>query len=124
MFIESNPNPNGAYVGDCVIRAISTAMDRSWERVYVELAIQGYMMSDMPSSNAVWSTYLLDNDFSRSVIPNTCPACYTVRDFADDNEEGAFVLGTGSHAIAVVDGDYYDTWDSGDEVPVFYFRKE
>jgi hypothetical protein len=26
--------------------------------------------------------------------------------------------------VAVVDGDYYDTWDCGDEVPVYYFERE
>jgi hypothetical protein len=26
--------------------------------------------------------------------------------------------------VAVSDGDYFDTWDSGDEVPVYYFEKD
>lgn len=122
-YVEINPNPNGSRVGDCVIRALSTVMDRTWERVYVELAIQGYLMGDMPSSNSVWGAYLIDNGFKRSAIPDTCPDCYTVKDFTDDYKKGAFVLGTGSHAVAVIDGDYYDSWDSGDEVPVFYFER-
>lgn len=26
--------------------------------------------------------------------------------------------------VSVVDGDYYDAWDSGKEVPVYYWHKE
>ena len=48
----------------------------------------------------------------------------TVREFAKDHPEGKYILGTGTHAVAVIDGDYIDTWDSGDEVPIYYFQEE
>ena len=54
----------------------------------------------------------------------TIPYCYTVKDFCKDHPQGVFVLGTGTHAVAVIDGDYYDAWDSGNKVPLFYWRKE
>ena len=124
MFKETNINPKGHYVGDCVIRAISTATEERWEKTYVELAIQGFMMSDMPSSNHVWGAYLASKGYNRRIIPNTCPECYTIRDFTEDHPEGTYILATGSHVVAVIDGDYYDTWDSGDEVPIYYWEKE
>jgi len=124
MFIKYNANPVKNIVGDCVIRAISKAMNNDWETVYLEIAMLGLLMHDMPTSNNVWETYLWKNGFRRFNIPNMCPDCYTVRDFCSDNPEGTFVLGTGSHAIAIVDGDYYDTWDSGEETPIYCFRKE
>lgn len=124
MFIKYNPNPLGNRVGDCVIRAISTAMNMEWDRVYVELAEKGLELKDMPSSNHVWASYLLDKGFHKEVIPDTCPDCYTVREFCIDNPRGTFILGTGSHAIAVINGDHYDLFNSADEVPIYYFRKE
>ena len=124
MFIKYNANPVKNIVGDCVIRAISKAINNDWETVYLEIAMLGLLMHDMPTSNNVWETYLWKNGFRRFNIPNMCPDCYTVRDFCSDNPEGTFVLGTGSHAIAIVDGDYYDTWDSGEETPIYCFRKE
>lgn len=124
MFEEENRNPKGKYVGDCVVRAISTVLQEAWEKVYVELAIQGFTMSDMPTSNHVWGSYLASKGYKRYIIPNTCPDCYTIRDFAKDNPEGTFLLATGTHVVAVVDGDYYDTWDSGDEVPIYFWREE
>lgn len=122
MYIYYNPNPIGAKTNDCTIRAISKATDKTWTDVYVGLFIKGYSMKDMPASNAVWSAYLIDNGFRRYTLP-TCPDCYTVREFSKDYPDGVYVLGTGTHAVAVIDGDYYDTWDSGDEIPIYYFRR-
>lgn len=122
MFVKYNPNPSQQRTGDCVIRAITIVTGKSWEQVYLELVAQGFVMAAMPSENDVWGTYLERMGFSRHVIPNTCPQCYTVRDFAYDHPRGEYVLGTGTHVIAVVNGDYYDSWDSGSEVPIFYWR--
>ena len=124
MFVFSNPNPAKNLVGDCVIRGISILTDKSWEYTYMELLVQGYEMFDMPSSNAVWGEYLRTQGYIKKIIPNTCPNCYTVKDFCIDNPQGRYLLATGSHVIAVINGDYYDTWDSGDEVPIYFFTKE
>lgn len=82
------------------------------------------MLKDMPSSNEVWMSYLTKCGFERSIIPNTCPNCYTIKDFCKDNPQGVYLLATGTHVVAVINGSYFDTWDSGNEIPVFYFRKE
>lgn len=124
MFKPTNPNPSGSYVGDCVIRAISIANNKSWNETYINLCLQGLAMHDMPSSNRVWHEYLKNQGYTRHMIPDTCPDCYTVRDFCGEYFRGTYILGTGTHVIAVIDGDYLDTWDSGDESPVFYWTKE
>lgn len=123
-YVFYNPNPSHKKVGDCVIRAICKLTQQDWESSYTGVVLQGLMMHDMPSSNHVWGEYLYANGYTRHIIPNTCPGCYTVRDFCEENRSGRFLLATGSHVIAVVDGDYYDTWDSGEEVPIYYWRKE
>lgn len=110
--------------GDCVIRAISRATNRDWEYTYLSIVALGFSMHDMPSSNDVWGSYLILNGFKRYIIPDTCPDCYTVRQFCADNPHLTGILATGTHVIAVSDGNYYDTWDSGDEVPIYYWRKE
>lgn len=122
-FIQSNPNPKNARVGDCVIRAIAIATDSQWEKVYSELAVYGYIMCDMPSSNAVWGQYLKDRGYERGIVNDTCSDdCYTVRDFCLDNSVGTYILGTGTHVVSVINGNYYDTWDSGNEVPIYFWR--
>lgn len=123
MYIHRNPNPLGKSVGDCVIRAISIAFDIPWEDAYIDLTDWGFVKCDMPSSNDVWSSYLLDNGFRRRILPDTCPDCYTIRDFCQDYPRGLYIVATGSHVVAVIDGDYYDSWDSGNEVPIYYFER-
>lgn len=124
MWQEYNPNPIGVRVGDCVVRAISKVLDQDWETTFIALCLQGLMMCDMPSSNAVWAAYLRHKGFKKRVIPDTCPECYTVKDFCEEHPQGSFVLGTGKHAVAVVDGNCFDAWHSLNETPIYYFEKE
>lgn len=124
MYIPFNPNPDKKLVGDCVIRAVSKVTNQDWKTTYINIVLQGFIMHDMPTSNAVWGAYLYSKGFKRAVIPNTCPDCYTVKDFCKDNQKGIFLLATGTHVVAVENGDYYDSWDSGDEIPIYYWRRE
>lgn len=127
-FIYYNPNPQDLRVGDCVIRAVSKATGLTWEQTYAKIVVYGFMMSDMPSANRVWREYLKDNGFNRYLIPDSCPNCYTVKDFCNDNPNGTYILGidgnNSGHVVTVINGNYYDTWDSGQEIPDFYWRKE
>ena len=123
-FVKYNPNPDRNSVGDCTVRAIARLTGASWDDVYTSLALHGFMLKDMPSSNYVWGSYLRENGYQRYAIPNTCPDCYTVKAFSQEHPDGEYLLGTGTHAVTVVNGNYFDTWDSGDEVPIFYWIKE
>ena len=124
MYRYYNPNPCGKAVGDCVIRAVSKIENISWEQAYISMCVFGYIHCDMPSSNAVWAAYLKSRGYRQYAVPNNCPVCYTVKDFCREHPQGSFILGTGTHAIAVINGDYYDAWDSGDEVIDRYFTRE
>ena len=123
MWQYINKNPRGRSVGDCTVRAISTATGNGWAETYLDLCLFGLLMADMPSANAITAAYLKKNGFQRKNIPETCSDYYSVKDFCRDHKDGIFVLGTGTHMIAVINGDYYDAWDSGDELPVYYFEK-
>ena len=123
LYVFYNPNPLGKHVGDCVIRAISKATEQEWSKTYTDLLVHGYMMCDMPSANNVWSAYLRKKGFKRHIIPDTCPDCYTVKDFCEEHPQGVYLLATGKHVVAVEDGCYFDSWDSGNESPIFYFER-
>lgn len=125
MWAEYNPNPISRKVGDCAVRALAKALDTDWETAYAMAALNGFSMGDMPSSDAVWGAVLRQNGFYREAIPNTCPDCYTAEDFCLDHPQGTFVLGFGGHVATVKDGVLYDSWDSSNETPIyFWFRKE
>lgn len=119
-----NPNPFRKSTSDCIIRALTAVTGKDWDTVYAEVCATGYRLKEMPVSNNVWRLYLTENGFQRYFIPNTWPFGYTVREFCQDNKVGTFLLFVGEHVIAVKNGDYYDTFDSGYESPSFFWRWE
>ena len=123
MFIYYNPNPDLRDTSDCVIRALTKVLGLTWDEVYIKVTFKGLVLHDMPELNHVWSAVLRDHGFTRHIIPNTCPVCYTVREFCMDNPVGRYVVCLDGHVVACIDGDYYDAWDSGDGVPIFYWEK-
>lgn len=122
-YVRYNANPDHARVGDCTVRALSLAFDTDWEDAYIRLAIHGFMQRDMPSSDIVWWDLLEKNGFSRNAIPSDCPLCTTVRQFCRDHPEGVYVLATEKHVLTAIDGDWYDTWDSGDEIVLHFWTE-
>lgn len=124
MYVFYNPNPQEKRTDDCVIRMLTKALNVDWETASIYAVIQQIRDSDIFTKNYVWGNLLLRNGYTRHAIPDTCPDCYTVKDFCRDHARGVFVLGTGDHTLMVIDGDYFDSFDSGDLVPIVYYRKE
>lgn len=115
-------NPIGARVGDCAVRAISKTLNISWDEAFDVLVNTARMRADMPSSNAVIDEVLSDYGFHKETFSD-CYKCHTVSEFAQNHPYGTYVLGTGSHVVAVLDGDFYDSWRSDDEPILFFWSK-
>lgn len=123
MWIYANPNPCRQEEPDCVVRAISVATGMTWDRVHDDLCDLSGCFCTMPSVNWLWGKYLTMLGFERFSLPSTCPDCIKVRQFCEEYPNGTYVTGTGTHAVAIVDGNYLDTWDSGDEVLTFFYKR-
>ena len=123
-FVFYNPNPKNQKVGDCAIRAVSKAVGEDWIDTYIKLCSEGLMFRDMPNSNYVWGMYLQKQGFREKVIPSVCPQCTTVSQFVKNHKSGTYVLVCQNHVVAAINGDYFDTWDSGDEIVLYYYEKE
>ena len=123
MFRYYNPNKKNKTAGDCVVRMLTIVTNKSWHDCYWMLCEEGEQFGDMPSANYVWLNILYNLGFKRYIIPDTCPICYTIKQFCLDHPKGLFVVGTGSHVVAIKDGLYYDSWNSGDAIPIFYLEK-
>ena len=123
MWIYANPNPCRQEEPDCVVRAISIATDRPWRDVHIDLCALSRKHCTMPSVNWLWELYLKLHGFEKFLLPESCPECIDVRSFCRRYRKGTYVIGTGSHAVCIRDGNYLDAWDSGDEVPTYFFRK-
>lgn len=123
-FVLFNPNPKNARVGDCAVRAVGKVVGQDWFDAYIGLSAEGLALRDMPSANYVWGMYLKKFGFEEHMISSICPDCVTVSQFAKDHPKGRYVLACQNHVVAVIDGNYYDTWDSGNEIVLYYFKKE
>lgn len=124
MYRHYNPHPYGRNVGDCTVRAIAKATGRDWGETYLALCVQGYIDCDMPSANSVWGNYLRGLGYRRHIIPDTCPNCYTVADFAREHPVGVYIVALSGHVVCVEDGMIWDSWDSSGGVPLYYWVKE
>lgn len=119
-----NPNPMGRSVGDCAVRAVAKATGQSWEAAYAALALEGFLRGDLPNADSVWGPYLQRHGFTRRMIPEELDGC-TVAEFAEAFPKGTYILSMpGRHVLCVQDGNWFDSWDSGGEVPVYYWTKE
>ena len=58
-YVFHNANPAGKLnAGDCVIRAISTATNADWDKVFLGLCAVGLELKDVASSKPVYTKYL------------------------------------------------------------------
>ena len=124
MYIGYNPNPvRSDPVGDCAVRAVAKALDITWEDAYAKLSANGFLMGDILNSDAVLAAVLRSNGFRRGTVDNDCPDCYTVADFAEDNKDGIYVVKSDNHVATIIDGNLFDSWDSSNRVPLWYWEK-
>lgn len=122
MYVYANVNPSMRNTDDCLIRTIAIIFGISWEQAYTDLCNYGMLIHDMPNKDSTLSLYLRERGFVKQIMPN-CPACYTIREFAKEHPVGEYIVLTSNHTVPVIDGDYYDTADSGDEIVSYYWTR-
>jgi len=116
---EPNPVRTGAI--DCSTRALAKALDISWERAYLLKSVNGFLMGNEGVADEVWGSVLRQHGFTRHVVPDTCPDCYTIEDFCADHPEGTYVVKSDEHVATIVDGILYDSWPSQGKTVIFYW---
>lgn len=61
MYINYNDNPFGLFVGDCVIRALSTALGYNWFMVHDELCFLSRKMADMVAVSTIYKNLIKED---------------------------------------------------------------
>ena len=111
--------------GDCVIRALTKAMQMEWLEVFDEMHPLSREMQVPFNCKPCYEKYLESKGFVYQGISNKKGSKRpTVDRFAKDHPSGRYVLRVANHIVAVVDGIYYDTWDSGCKSLYGYWGKE
>ena len=110
--------------GDCVIRALTKVLGKEWLEVFEELIPIARELQCMPNGKPSYEAYLKSKGFEYHGISNRKGTKRpTVNSFAKEYKEGTFFLRVANHVVAVVDGIYYDTWDSGEKSIYGYWSK-
>lgn len=124
MWVFYNPNPLAIKRIDCSVRALCRVTGMKWDDVHRETSELARMMGTMSVDDAVWGAFLRRRGWVRYAVPNTCPDCYTVRQFCTDHPYGEYILCPYQHVVAAVDGNVYDTFDCLDETVLYFWVKE
>lgn len=117
-----NANPKNRFGSDCVIRAICTALQQSWEQTVKELTEislkTGYVLNDPHC----FKRYLKEKGWVMNKQPRKSDGTkFTGYEFCavlQDCDYAPFMnivanIG-GNHTVAIVNGKVNDTWDSTD----------
>ena len=113
-FVKINNNPKQNKTGDCVIRAISLATNKSWTDVYKELAELGMKKCLMMNDNKNWKAYLKQLGYQQNKMPKREDGTrYTLREFCDEIAETdkTYIVSIAKHLTVIKDKKLYDTFD-------------
>ena len=120
-----NANPNNNHVADCVVRAISTALNQSWEQTYSELCMLGLEMYSMPNSKEVYTKYIESKGWKRCKQPRKFDNTkYTGKEFTKVIKGTVLAHIGGHHIVCIKGGKVLDTWDSTNGCIGNYWIKE
>ena len=111
--------------GDCVIRALTKLTGKVWEDVFDDLVPIARELQCMPNGQPCYEAYLKREGFVYHGVSNAKGTKRpTIDRFAKDHPSGVYMARVAHHVVAIIEGVYYDTWDSGYKSMYGYWVKE
>lgn len=110
---------------DCSVCAVMKALDFDWGTAYAALCEAGRQLRRMPNETQSIDR-VLSNGWKFSWYGVNCRAGEvkpTVAELAARYPDRTMVASTNEHVVAIVDGDWYDKWDSGDRKAAGWWTK-
>ena len=113
---------------DCSIRAICKVLEIDWREAFDKViplcrekcilpSMLFYTEQSADTCKALGLTYNKITNKKGVKRP-------TVASFARSHKTGRYIVTTAHHVVAVVDGYYFDTWDSGEKSLYSYYEVE
>ena len=115
-FINYNANPKGRRTGDCVIRAIAFALNKSWIDTYRALFENTLKTFYSISSKDNYKSYLKSIGCEMQKMPRKPDRKrYTVSEFCDEIAEPrkTYIISVANHLTCIRDKALVDTWNCG-----------
>lgn len=126
-YYQPNDKDHKDQYGDCQIRALSKALGKTWvetfDLVYPicrEKQIMDIFCCELNTTKEAMSELGFEYVGVTNKKGTKRP---TVEEFAKNHKEGVYIAKVAHHVVAVVDGLFYDTWDSGYKPMYGYFKK-
>ena len=125
VFHYHNANPKNRMTTDCVIRAISVALEMPYNQVVMEMAEMQCKTGYDPSENKLIGMYLQSKGWCERKQPRKADGTkYTGAEFCREVRNGVTFNGSvfnynrivanigGHHTVAIINGKVWDIWDS------------
>lgn len=111
-----NPNPKSRNIGDCTLRSYCAAFDISWDKAFdiaSKIAKEDSSMIQYVAPKILTEYFKceIDEDYKKTKTKDRI----TVNNFAMTHPYGTYILHVRSHQVTVKNGEYWDSWDSGDK---------
>lgn len=117
--------PNDHICDDCGIRAVSKALDFTWDDTLTILYLSALQIKEAPDSCDNITECLKNYGFKWLPIkPKRGEKRDTVSSFTKSHDNGTYILRVSGHVVCSKNGKYYDIWDSGDKSLYGYWVKE
>ena len=122
-YVKYNPNEKQKCAGDCVIRALCKALDKTWLEVFDLLVIEARKQQRTISEKEVYEQVLFEHGFIYNKVSNKKGSkrprvCEKAKESVTP-----IVMNVANHIVTAENGKYYDLWDSGNRCLYGYYTK-
>lgn len=121
-----NANPKNRRTGDCVVRALSLALEQSWEDTLTGLFHVSLKVKSVPNSDDTYPAYLKEQGWIQMKQPRKKDGKkYTVGEWVKANEDKTMVISMANHCVCAKGGKVWDIWDcTGKSVCKYWVKGE
>ena len=119
-FIEYNANPKHLKTGDCVIRAISFALNKDYIETYRELFEIGIEKCELINNELVFEQYLKNLKIKKQITNSRITVETFINNIAEVNK--TYIIDLGKHLTVVIDKVLYDIWNCCNKNIESYFE--
>lgn len=115
---EFNPNPKERNIGDCTLRSYCAAFGISWDKSFdiaSKVAKENSSMIQYVADKVLTEEFncVVDEKYNKKTVKSKDRI--KVNEFALSHPYGTYILHVPKHQVTVVNGEYWDSWDSGDK---------
>ena len=113
---EYNPNPKDRNIGDCTLRSYCAAFGIDWDKAFdiaSRVAKENSSMIQYVADKVLTEEFncYVDEKYNKKTVKSKDRI--TVNEFAMTHPYGTYILHVRQHQVTVINGEYWDSWDSG-----------